>query len=109
MSMEKTVVGLVEKVQIKGRGVMARIDTGAEHSSIDKELASELKLGPVLRTILIKSASGKTNRPVVETKIRIKGKLINSKFNIANRTHMKYKLLIGQNILKQGFLIDPSR
>lgn len=107
--MEKKIVGLVEKIKINGKEVMARIDTGAEHSSIDEDLAKKLKLGPILRTILIKSASGQTRRPVVEAEINIKGKVLQSKFNIANRKHMKYKVLIGQNILKQGFLIDPSK
>lgn len=107
--MEKIIVGLVEKVKIKGKEVEARMDTGAEHSSIDQELASELKLGPVLKTILIRSASGKTNRPVVEAELEIKGKLIKSRLNIANREDMKYKILIGQNILKNGFLVDPSK
>ena len=107
--MEKTIVGLVEKVKIKGKEALARIDTGAEHSSIDKDLSQKLELGPILRTILIKSASGQKRRTVVETELEIKGKVIKSKFNIANRKHMKYKILIGQNILKQGFLIDPSK
>ncbi len=106
--MEKTIVGLVEKVKINGKEIIARIDTGAEHSSVDKRLAEELKLGPVLKTILIKSATGKTKRPVVEAEIEIKGKKMKSRFNIADRSQMSYKVLIGQNILKEGFLIDPS-
>lgn len=107
--MKKTVVGLVEKIKLNGKEIMARIDTGAEYSSVDKELASKLKLGPVLKTILIKSASGKTRRPIVEVEIKIKRKIIKSRFNIANRKHMKYKVLIGQDILKKEFLIDPSK
>ena len=119
--MEKTVVGLVEKVKVKGKEVTARIDTGAEHNSIDKELASKLKLGPVIKTILIRSASSnfvcpkcgykrkQAKRPVIEAEINIKGRIIKSKFNIAERKHMKYKILIGQDILKHGFLIDPSK
>ena len=107
--MEKTVVGLVEEIQINGKKVTARIDTGAEYSSIDKDFASQLKLGPVIRTILIKSASGKERRPVVEAEVKIKGKILHSKFSIADRKHMKYKALIGQNILKKGFLVDPSK
>lgn len=107
--MGKTIVGLVEKVKINGKEVTARIDTGAEHSSVDKDLASRLKLGPVLKTVFIKSASGRAKRPVVEAEVKIKGKAIKSRFNVANRKHMRYKVLIGQNILKHGFLIDPSK
>ncbi len=107
--MNKKIVGLVEKIKINGKEVTARIDTGAEHSSIDENLSSKLNLGPVLRTILIKSASGQTRRPVVEAEVKIKGKVLKSRFNIADRKHMRYKVLIGQNILKKGFLIDPSK
>ena len=32
-----------------------------------------------------------------------------SEFTIADRTHMKYKILVGQNILKEGFLVDPMK
>lgn len=107
--MVKIVLGLIETIKIKGKDVLARIDTGAEFSSIDKKLASELDIGPVIKTISIRSASGKTIRPVVKSEIKIKGKIIKTNLNIANRSHMKYKMLIGQNILKKGFLIDPSK
>lgn len=119
--MKRTVVGLVEKIKIKGKGVTARIDTGAEHNSIDKKLAQKLELGPILKTVMIRSASSRficpqcgykrkqSKRPVVSAEIIIKGRKIKSRFNIANRKHMKYKMLIGQDILKQGFLVDPSK
>jgi hypothetical protein len=28
---------------------------------------------------------------------------------VADRSHLKYKILIGQNILKKGFIIDPQK
>ena len=30
-------------------------------------------------------------------------------FTIANRTHMRYQILIGRNVLRRGFLIDPNK
>ena len=36
-------------------------------------------------------------------------KEIKTDFTLADRSNMKYSVLIGQNILKQGFLIDPSK
>ncbi|MBU4501917.1 MAG: RimK/LysX family protein [Nanoarchaeota archaeon] len=107
--MKKTVIGLIETVKINGKEVLARIDTGAEYSSIDESLAEELELGPVIREIKIRSASGKTRRPIIKTKLEIKGKILESEFNLANRKHMKYKILVGQDILKDGFLIDPEK
>lgn len=107
--MEKIVVGLTEKVKINGKTILARIDTGATRNSICVELAAELKLGPILKTINIVSSNGKETRPVIEAEVEIQGKKFKSLFNITDRRHMKYSVLIGQEILKEGFLIDPLK
>ena len=107
--MEKLTVGLTEKIKIKLKKILARIDTGAVRNSICVELAAELKLGPILRTINIVSSNGKETRPVIEIEVEIQGKKFSSLFNISDRRHMKYSVLIGQDVLKQGFLVDPSR
>ncbi|MBN2367433.1 ATP-dependent zinc protease [Candidatus Woesearchaeota archaeon] len=110
--MEKTVIGLVEHVTIHGEEnevkTEARIDTGATKSSIDMKLASKLKLGPIVSSKYIKSAHGSKLRPVIEAEITIKGRKIKSLFTLADREHMKFQVLVGQNILKDGFIIDPS-
>ena len=59
--------------------------------------------------VKIRSVSGRTKRPVIEAEIKIKGRKIKSRINLANRKHMRYKMLIGRDILKKGFLIDPSK
>lgn len=109
----KVVIGLAEKVSIKYRGgrknVVAKIDTGATKSSIDTNLAAELRLGPVIKSKLVKSAHGSKLRPIIEAEIELAGKKIKSEFTLADRAHMKYRILIGQNILKDGFLIDPTK
>ena len=114
MSEEKEIIGLVEEVtllnleenqNIKG---LARIDTGAAKSSIHVELASKLKLGPIINHSKVTNSHGTSIRPVVEVKIKIGTKLITEKFNIANRSKMKYKILIGRNVLKNGFMINAS-
>ena len=50
----KIVIGLAEKVSVhypRGKKrVIAKIDTGATKSSIDSNLAAELKLGPVIKS-----------------------------------------------------------
>ncbi len=112
--MDKVIIGLTEKVTIYGKGdlkkqVRARIDTGATKSSIDAKMAAMLHLGPILTTRLIKSAHGKTLRPIVEAKVMIRDIEITSELTVADRGHMRYPLLIGQNMLKHGFLIDPSK
>lgn len=111
---KKTVVGLVEPVKVTGpsgktKEVLARIDSGATKSSVDVKLAAELSLGPVLKAKIVKSASGKSLRPVVAAKIFLADTEFKTDFTIADRADMKYRVLIGQNILKKGFLIDPAK
>jgi len=110
----KTVIGLTEPIIIftksgEKRTINAKIDTGASKSSVDLSLARELKLGPIIRSKLIKSAQGNQIRPVIEADIELAGKRRIEEFTIADRWHMKYRVLVGQNILKHGYLIDPSK
>jgi len=114
MSEEKIMLGLYEKVNIipknkeKSDKYIARIDTGATKSSIDMVLAGKYNLGPILRTKYVKNANGNKLRPIIEVEIEIAGKKLKGEFTLADRSHMKYPVLIGQNILKQGFIIDPT-
>ena len=111
--MHKTIIGLTTRVVIFGKKgkkeVIARVDTGATKSSIDKALAKELDLGPEIKHTKIKSAHGVRYRPIVTAEIMIAGDMRHAEFTLAEREHMKYRILIGQNILKKGFLIDPSK
>ena len=111
--MDKPVLGLTEVVVLLGNGstekIAAKIDTGATKSSIDTDLAIRMKLGPIVETKLVKSAHGSAIRPVVHASIILAGKKFDSDFTLAERTHMKYKMLIGLNILKKGFVVDCSR
>lgn len=107
--MQKTILGLIEKVKINGKEVKAKIDTGAQGNSIDIKLAQKLKLGPIIKTYKIKTSTGHARRPAVKAHLEIKGRKFNTIFNISDRKHMKYNVLIGRRILKKGFLIDISR
>ncbi len=111
---KKTVVGLVEPILVEGptgkkKEVLGRIDSGATKSSIDVNLAADLSLGPILKAKIVKSASGKSLRPVVEATIFLADKEFKTEFTIADRADLKYSILIGQNILNKGFLIDPAK
>jgi hypothetical protein len=111
--MNKTIVGLTEEVTIYGsrrkRKIIARIDTGATRSSIDQHLAKKLELGPERKKTIVKTAHGIGERPVIKERVKIHGRIIKAFFTVADRSHMKYKVLIGQNILKRRFLVDPSK
>ncbi len=110
---KKEVIGLTAKIKLigpkKAKILIARIDTGATLGSIDKRLAKELKLGPVIRTKLVKSAHGQKTRPVIKASVKIGSRRIKARFTLADRTGLKYKVLVGQNILKKRFIIDPDR
>ena len=112
--MEKVILGLTEEVTIlgknKNKAVMAKIDTGATGSSIDNKLAQELELAPGQKFIVVKSASGTRERPAIKVKIKLDGSTIEEEFTLADRSHLTYPVLIGQNILKKGnFLINPQQ
>lgn len=110
---DRTVIGLSEIITIKGSDestkIKARIDTGATLSSMDLRLAAELGLGPVTRTKFVRSAQGSKVKPVIKASIEIEGRKISASFTLSDRKHMTYRVLIGQNVLKMGFLIDPQR
>ena len=109
----KTIIGLTAHIVIFGKKgkkeVLARVDTGATKSSMDHTLAKELELGPGLKHAKVKSAHGVRYRPIVTADILIAGHAMQSEFTLAEREHMRFQVLIGQNILKKGFLIDPSK
>jgi len=109
----KKVIGSVETVKLKGKHkileVEARMDTGASKNSIDTALVKELGLGPVLHIRKINSAHGSSLRPVIDVDVVLHGKRLKSHFTVTDRTHMKYKVLIGRNLLREGFLVDSSR
>ena len=111
----RIVLGFIENVEIvselkPNKTLQARIDTGAQKSSIDQALAKELDLGPVIKEKIIKQSTGSEMRPIIKVTTIIHGKEISGLFTIADRSNMKYPILIGQNLLKKGgFLIDPQK
>ncbi len=113
--MAKKTIGLIEKVRIHGKGDVveadALVDTGASMTSIDLALASKAKLGPVVRTFKTKAPITKKIdcRPVVRVTIELKGKKFRIEANLNDRSHMKYPVLIGRNLLYGNFVVDISK
>jgi alpha-L-glutamate ligase-like protein len=90
--------------------VLAKIDTGAWRTSIDRELAKSMGLlsgSNVLWAKVVKSSLGKENRPVINLKFYLAGRLIKTIANIADRSGMKTKIIIGRRDLG-GFLVKPE-
>ena len=111
---DKIVIGYTEHIHIYGpegkdMKVEARIDTGATKSSIDSSLAAKLKLGPIVGTKMVKSANGESVRPLIHVKLLVGKKEVEGEFSIADRNRLKFPVLIGQDIISQGFIIDPEK
>ncbi|HEY7163260.1 MAG TPA: RimK/LysX family protein [Candidatus Binatia bacterium] len=123
----KIVLGEVEEVtllpwQIK---LPARIDTGAELSSIDardvsiRNNSAEFKLGrrhggahltlPLAGWRRIRTSTGTADRPVVELCICLGPKLVRTLATLSDRSEMSYPFLVGRSALNGTFMVDPSR
>ncbi len=96
----------------KKEGVLARIDTGAVRSSIDKGLAD--KLGLMTKENILwkdryeyRSATGLQTRPVIGITFWLGGKKKVTSASVADRSKMQYKMLIGRRDMS-GFLVKPE-
>jgi hypothetical protein len=112
----KKIVRLVQRVTVLGPGgeesVRAKVDTGADRTTVDRGLASRLRLVPTGSKVTIKaSAAGKkVERPLVSAGVILAGKTFKLRVGVADRSQMRYSVIIGRDILRSGyFLIDPSR
>lgn len=100
----------IVKVIIPGRHkveVLAKIDTGAWRSSIDKDFAKKyglLEKRNILWTKVFKSSLGAEERPVINISYYLAGKRINTIASISNRKGLKKIFIIGRRDL-QGFLV----
>lgn len=92
---------------VRKKEVLAKLDTGAYRTSIDKKLAKELKLPTNSHKVYVKSASGKSYRPTVEVTFDLAGKKIKTVASVVDRSHLKFPVIVGRRDL-QGFLIQPD-
>ncbi|MFT6100884.1 MAG: hypothetical protein ACJAYF_003445 [Arenicella sp.] len=126
-------IGAVENVRLVKEKIAydARIDTGADFSSVgvyniktferdsenwvrfslqDVDAATRFEY-PIFDTIRIKVSSTETaNRIEIKMDIELGGvKYKNQIFNLADRSHLKYQLLIGRSFLRDIAVVDVSR
>lgn len=109
-------LNVLEKVSIRlGRKnwteTMAKIDTGAFRSSIDRSLARELgllKKENVLYSRHYRSSMGKSiERIIIEVTLKIAGRKIKTSVSVVDRAHLNTPLLIGRRDLT-GFVVRPE-
>ena len=108
---ERLTIGLVEIVVLEdGKKHKAKVDTGADSSSIDEKLVKSLGNKKIVSHKIIRSALGRDRRPTTMLEIEFQGIKFLEKFTISDRTNLQYKILIGKDILKkEGFIIDPRK
>lgn len=105
------IVGDLEKVKVAGpQGaveLIAKIDTGADLSSIDAEVAKSIGLEPIFgdrKRIL--STRGFEIRDTVRVTFVLGHRTISTLATIADRSRLSTKILIGRRDLG-GFVVDP--
>ncbi len=115
-TLRRPVIGVIEPVVVRGkRGevkVQAKVDTGASRTTVDTDIATRAGLGPVLGRVRIRQSISKhpESRPLVGTVLVIAGEEFNVAAAIADRSEMKYHVIVGMDILgRAGFLVDPGR
>lgn len=122
----KVTLGAVEEVILNPWGVSfpARIDTGADFSSLDardivvRDNIASFKLGkrfgglklqlPVVDWRYIQTSMGTEKRPVVEISLCLGSKLFRTPATLKDRSEMVYPFLVGRSALNGKFLVDTS-
>jgi hypothetical protein len=120
-------VGYVEDVVLLPWGIKlpARVDTGASMTSLDarnitvKENVVSFKLPapfserefelPIVRWGHVKSSMGIQKRPVVEIELCVGSEKLKVTVNLNDRSGVRYPLIIGRNLLRQGFVVESSK
>lgn len=125
-------VGWLENIRMYPSNLLltAKIDTGADHSSIDAYgIKKIIKSGEtfiqfaiknnqdnlirlekkLIRTTKVKQKlSGFLERYVIHLEICMGGKIVQIPVNLSQRKHFKYRMLIGRSALKT-FMVNPSK
>ena len=127
-----TLAGWREWVSLPDIGVnwvKAKIDTGARTSSLhafDIEDAGDTVVFwvhpwqetetdavrvecPIYDRRTVRSSSGHTEeRIVVQLDITLVGRTVNAELTLTNRDAMGFRMLIGREVLRKGFVVDPA-
>jgi len=123
----KITLGVVEDVVLSPWNISfaARIDTGADLSSLDardlvvRNNVADFKLGkrwggrrlqlPVVEWRQIQTAMGIEKRPVVKISICLGSKHFKTLVTLKDRSEMMYPFLVGRSALNGVYLVDASR
>ncbi len=122
-----TIIGYTEEVVLLPWSIRlpARVDTGASMTSLDArnitvtEDRVRFKLPesfgehefdlPIVRWGHVRSSMGIQQRPVVQMDICVGAEKLRVKVNLNDRSGVKYPLIIGRNLLRKKFLVNPGK
>jgi len=109
----KKVIGINEPIEIldadgKKHLITAKIDTGAYRTTICKTIASKLEINNIIAHKQVRGALGSEERPIIDISFVMDKRLVDSEAFIADRSEMKYDIIIGRRDLKR-FLVDPAK
>ena len=126
------VAGWIERVGLPEQGLelKAKLDTGADTSSIDAREVERFRRGgvsyarftvsagegrplrieaPVVRRATIKRAGGESDRRlVVMLRLCLAGQTVEAEVTLADRSQMSVPMLIGRNVLAGRMLVDSA-
>lgn len=131
----KQLIGSVEDIHIMPPGIIlpARVDTGAESSSLDARDLQEFKRDgnswvrfrtvdakgkltdeieqPIIRHARIRQSgsSEAERRPVVRLQVTIGPHTEVAEFTLSSRGHLSYPVLIGRNVLTDVMVVDVGQ
>ena len=133
VSSDKIVVGEVERIWLEppGANIVARVDTGADSSSLHAEEMVEferdgkrwvrfnLKLDneiatverPIKRYVRVYQQADPegSRRPVVDFRVRLGTVRETVDFTLADRSHLNFEVLLGRNFLTDVALVDVGK
>ena len=129
---EKLIIGRAETAYLSDWGIAlkARIDTGASRSALHVDDIEHLDGEPerirfetqdqhgkrytieaeVVKHVTVKSSFGQSQqRPLIRTRLCLAGQEFETVVTLADRSAMRFPMLIGRPALNGRFLIDPDQ
>ncbi len=109
----RKVIGINEQIEVldinrNKQIIMAKIDTGAYRTTICSILAKELNIDEIINQKKVRGALGVEERPIINFSFYMDKRLVSTEAFMADRSEMKYDIIIGRRDLKR-FLVDPAK
>jgi len=127
LASDKPIIGAEEYVIVMPYGfkVPARVDTGAATTSLDARnirvkgsmvsftlpprFGGSTITAPIVDWKYVRTSKSREKRPVVEMELCIASIKLRARVNLNDRSHMRYPMIIGRNVITGNFLVDTSR